>query len=232
MKLHIAHGSPNCRKVLAVIAQLGLDVEMVVLDPAVAEQKRPAFLEINPNGKVPALEDGELRLWESDAIMAYLCTKHGRTSLYPEDPAARADVTRWLCWDLAHFGNHLATTLFERVFKPFAGAGEPDEDVVRRSLEAFGPYAQVLDDTLRDRAFVCGESVTIADFALASQLGITRYGRVDLAPYPNIRAWMRRLDEEPGWSATAIPGPMQAQLDTLFGARASLVQSGATPASS
>ncbi|MBV1860137.1 MAG: glutathione S-transferase family protein [Nannocystaceae bacterium] len=217
MKLYIAHGSPNCRKVHAVVEALGLKPELVLLNPATGELSAPSFLEVNPNGKVPALQEGELRLWESNAIMAYLCRRHGPTSLYPEEPAARADVDRWLSWDLAHFGAHLASALFERVFKRFAGAGEPDEDSVGRSLRAWAPYAKVLDSSLSSRPFVCGDAVTIADFSLGSQLALAPYGRLDLAGHPNIRAWLGRLDEVPAWRATAMPEPMRAQLDGLFG---------------
>ncbi|MEM6273692.1 MAG: glutathione S-transferase family protein [Myxococcota bacterium] len=215
MKLYLALGSPNCRKVQAVVHQLGLSIDTEYLDPSKGEHKAPGFMELNPNGMVPLLTDGTFQLWESHAIMQYLCDTAGDTELFPRDPNARADIARWQCWELAHFGNHLSRALLERVFKPFAGAGapDPDESVVGRSLEAFATFAQILDHRLEDRSFVCGSTVTLADFSLGAQLGLASYGRVDLTPYPNLRRWVARLDEVDAWAASAMPDAMRAVLE-------------------
>ena len=203
----------------AVVAHLGIEIEAVLLDPSRGEHKAPDYLSVNPNGRVPSLVDGDLQLWESHAIMQYLCSLHGDTLLFPRDVRRRADIVRWQCWELAHFGHHLAAALFERVFKPFAGLGAPDEAIVRRSLRAWSPSARVLDDQLSDRPFVCGD-ITLADFSLAAQFSIASCGRVDLEPYPHILSWLHRLDEIPAWRETRMPDAFRRALEArLSGAR-------------
>ncbi len=212
MKLHIVPGSPNCRKVQAVAHELQSPVEYVMVDFDSGGHKAPEYLALNPNGLVPTLVDGDLRLWESNAIAQYLADRHGQTALWPEDPARRADVSRWQSWELAHFGRHLATALVERIFKPLMG-GTPDEAVATEALTAWAPTAAILDAHLAGQPFVAGEHHTLADFCLACQLPLATLGRIDLSPYPNMRAWLDRLDALPAWRATATPEPLVRALE-------------------
>lgn len=207
MRLYIVPGSPNCRKVQAVVHELSLRVETVLVDFASGEHRRPDYLALNPNGLVPTLIDGDLRLWESTAIMQYLADVHGETTLFPRDPARRADVVRWQCWELAHFGRLLGAALYERLFKPLMGmpAAEP---AALRALEQLQPFAALLDAQLGERPFVTGSQVTLADYSIGAQLPLARLGRVDLAPYPHIRAWLGRLEEREAWRAAATPPAM------------------------
>lgn len=221
MKLYIVPGSPNCRKVQAVVHELRSPVETVVLDFSKGEHKSRDYLAINPNGLVPSLVDGDLRLWESNAIMQYLADRRGETPLFPREPARRADVVRWQCWGLAHFGRLLGTMLFERLFKPLMG-GAPDEAVAERALEQFRPLAQMLDEHLARRPFVAGGEVTLADYSLASPLPLAELGRVDLAPYPYVRAWLGRLDEREAWRASAPPAPLLEALARVVGVTGAL----------
>lgn len=219
MRLYIAPGSPNCRKVEAVVRELSSDIAIEVVDFASGGHKRPAYLEKNPNGLVPTLVDGDLRLWESTAIMQYLADKHGDTSLFPRDPAQRADVVRWQCWELAHFGRLLGAALYARLFKPLMGAPS-DEVAAQAALAQLRPFADVLEAQLVARTFVTGASVTLADYSIAALLSLARLGRVDLGPYPHVRAWLARLDERPAWRATATPPPMIAAMEQATAAYA------------
>src|SRR5580698_8936994 len=97
MKLYSVHNSNNCRRANATILHLGLDVELVEMN--MADMKKPDYLALNPNGKVPTLVDGEFKLWESRAIMQYLASKKPGTSLWPNDPKKQADITRWQFWE-------------------------------------------------------------------------------------------------------------------------------------
>ncbi|WP_437906394.1 glutathione S-transferase family protein [Sorangium sp. So ce327] len=212
MKLYVVPGSPNCRKVQAVVHELSVPVETILVDFATGAHKSQDYLAINPNGLVPSLVDGDLRLWESNAIMQYLADAHGATSLFPRDPRRRIDVVRWQCWELSHFGRALGAVLFERLFKPLMG-GQPDEAIAQRALEQLQPYAALLEAHLKARAFVAGDAVTLADFSLGCQLPLAALGRVDLAPFPNLRAWLARLDEREAWRATAMPAAMAQALE-------------------
>ena len=164
MKLYYFE-TPNARKACAVARYLNAPVEFRRVDLTKGEHKAPAFLAINPNGKVPALEDGDVRLWESAAIMCYLADQAG-SSLWPKD-ARQIDVIRWLSWDSMHFSRHAGTMFFQRVIKPHFGLGEPDLAAIDEAMGFFRQFAGVLDSHLRGRGHVVGDGLTVADFALA-----------------------------------------------------------------
>ena len=98
LKLHVFPLSPRAFKVLAVANHLGLDYEFCFCDLTKGDQKQAAFTAINPNQKMPALEDGAFKLWESNAIIQYLASKKPGV-LAPTDAQGAADVARWLYWE-------------------------------------------------------------------------------------------------------------------------------------
>ena len=196
MKLYLNKLSPNCRRVSATVAYNGRDdIEIVNVDFQKGEHKRPAFLAINPNGKVPALTDGDLNLWESNAIMQYISSD---SSLWPPSKV-RYDIARWQFWGLAHLGQATGKITFQRVLKPSFGLGDPDEAVVEAALEEFNRYATVLNGQLEGQDYLVGDSVTLADFSVAASLTYAGPSGLDLSPYPNITAWLARLDEIEAW---------------------------------
>ena len=94
MKLYVFPPSPNARKVMMVAHHLGLDCETELLDITAGAQHTPEYRAINPNGVMPALQDGDLTLWESNAIMQYLCSKSESQTLWPAEPAAQPGTDR------------------------------------------------------------------------------------------------------------------------------------------
>ena len=102
MKLYVHPLSGNSRRALLVATHLELPVERIVVDLTKGEQKGPAHLARNPNGKLPVLDDGGFLLWESRAIMQYLADAVPGQTIYPRDRQARADVDRWLFWCASH----------------------------------------------------------------------------------------------------------------------------------
>ncbi len=101
MKLYYHPYSNNCRRVIAVIRHLGINVELQAVDFETGEHQSDAFLKLNPNGKVPVLEAGDFALSESNAIMAYLASEPDN-DLWPKDNR-RYDIMRWFNWEAAHF---------------------------------------------------------------------------------------------------------------------------------
>src|SRR5690349_3867301 len=95
MRLYYSPFSPNARRALMTATHLGVPVERLLVDLRKGEQKRPEYLKLNPNGKVPTLDDDGFVLWESRSIMMYLCDKTPGQTLYPSELRARADVNRW-----------------------------------------------------------------------------------------------------------------------------------------
>ena len=201
MKYYYNPASSNCRKVDAVLHHTGLQVERNLVDLAKGEQRAPEFLAINPNGMVPSLVDGDVKLWESNAIMGYLCSR-AESDLWPKTDV-RYDILRWMYWELAHFGAAANTVLYERLVKPNIGQGAPDEKIVDRGLTRFQRFAKVLDTHLKGRTWIIGDTLTIADFAVGANLTNAEPGQLDLTPYPALVEWRSRLDDVPAWRATA-----------------------------
>lgn len=197
MKLYYFE-TPNPRKPCAVAKHLGSPVEFVRIDLSKGENKTPEYLAINPNAKVPALSDGNVRLWESHAIMAYLAEKAG-SDMWPKDSARQIDVLRWLNWDTAHFSRHGGTLLFENHIKAVFGLGEPDATATEEATGFFKQFAGVLDDHLAGRDYLVGDSLTVADFAVASFLPTTREARLPLDGFAQISRWHEGLMQLPAW---------------------------------
>ncbi len=103
MRLYHHPRSLNARRAVMTAIHLGSPVDLVFVDLQKMEQRQPQFLRMNPNHKVPVLEDEGFYLWESHAIMQYLADKTPVQTIYPTDLKARADVNRWLFWSAQHF---------------------------------------------------------------------------------------------------------------------------------
>ena len=187
----------NPRKACAVARYLGSPVEFVRIDLAKGEHKRPEFLAINPNGKVPAFADGDTKLWEADAIMAYLAKVEG-SDLFP-DGNRQIEMMRWLSWSSQHFTRHAGALYFQHLIKPKFGLGEPDAKAVEEATGFFKQFAQVLNDHLRGRKYLLGDTLTIADFSVGVALPYAGKIKLPLSSYPEIERWHARLNELPAW---------------------------------
>jgi glutathione S-transferase len=191
MKLYDFAFSPNCRKVRALAYELGIPLDFVCVDLTKGAQRTPAFLAINPNGRVPVLVDGDLVLWESTAILRYLASKAGR-ALVPTDLYAQAEVDRWISWQLSHLGPALNKVAFERIVKKLTGQGAADEAAIAAGTADFAKLTAILDDALVGREYLAG-ALSIADFALASHYSLAATAGLDLGPYARVNAWLSRV---------------------------------------
>jgi glutathione S-transferase len=202
MKLYYSPFSPNARKVRIAAHLLGTDLELINVDLGKGEQRQPPYLSKNAMGKVPLLEDGDLRLPESGAIMIYLADG---TELYPADRRARAEVNRWLFWTGSHWGPAVAALNFENFLKKFFGGGDPDPVQVKRQEDFIRQFGKVLDDHLANREWVAGKKLTIADIAIAPSLAFTAIARLPVQSFANIEAWYQRMQALDAWKATEPP---------------------------
>ena len=153
-----------------------------------------AFLEF----KVPVLHDGDLVLWEANAIMCHLSNVAG-ADLWPRDPRAQIEVQRWLSWDASHFTAYGGTLYFENLIKPAFGMGAPDAAAVECATRSFAASAAVLDAHLASRKFLLGDALTVADFAVGAALPYAEDAQIPLADFPAIVMWHERLNELPAW---------------------------------
>jgi glutathione S-transferase len=206
MQLHTFVGSPNGRKVEAVTHHLNLPVEIRHHDLLAGDLRRPDFLAINPNGKVPVLVDGAFNLWESDAIIQYLADRAEDTVLFPREARRRAEVVRWQFWALAHFNLAFGTVAFEAVVKPQLNLGPTNVAAVETAKTDLARFAAVLDAHIRDREFMVGEDLTLADYAMIKLESYQAKIPFDWTPFTAISAYFARLRQLDSWVRTAPPG--------------------------
>ncbi len=197
MKLYTHPISGNARKAEFVLRHVGVDAERIVVDLGKGEQRAPEFLEINPNGKVPVLVDGDLTLWESHAIMRYLARKYA-PELLGSDPNERAAVDQWLCWQLAHLGPTFGKILYERLIKPMRGLAG-DEAAAEKAADEFDRLVLILGTHLDGRDFVAGDVPTLADMSLAVTVASAPEVGVSLEAYPSMTGWFERMRALPSW---------------------------------
>jgi len=194
--------SPNTRRVRAVALELGIDYELVPMNVQKGDNRTPEFLAMNPNGKLPTLEDDGFVVWESNAIICYLAAKYGDGQLLPVDPAGRAIVDQWLYWLTSALGPAIGRVGFEVVLKPRFGLGEPDMGIVEKSTKDFQGLATILDRTLEGRAFITG-TLSVADFSVAAMMDLALRAELSLAQQPNMRAWLDRIYALDSWKRSA-----------------------------
>lgn len=207
MKLYYVVGSPNCRKVHAVVNHLGLNVEFSYLDFFRGDLQMPEYRSVNPNGMVPTLCDGDLVLWESNAIMQYLAEGREDCSLYPNDRRLRAEVARWQSWELAHFNKAFGILSFETVAKPNFMKMQPDAGLVKWSQGELARFAPVLDAALRGRNYLVGDTLTLADYSMIHLEGFKDAVPFDWTPFDSLNAYFERVRTQPAWAKTAPSSP-------------------------
>lgn len=203
MKLYYFPISPNSRRVIAVLHHLGLDCELQVVDLAKGQQMAEDFVKLNPNHMIPTLVDGDFVLWESNAIMQYLCAKVPGNSLLPTDPKALADVNRWQFWQTAHFGRACGVFIFENIIKGALNLGEPDAQELAKGTENFHRFAKVLDEHLVGRDWLVGDHATLADFSVGSFLDLTAIAKYPAEGYQEIARWYAAIEQLPAWQSSA-----------------------------
>jgi glutathione S-transferase len=183
--------SGHCHRVELLLSLLGLPYENVDVDLVGGEHKRPAFLARNCFGQVPVIEDGDVTLADSNAIMVYLVARYATGRWMPSDPVGAARVQRWLsvaAGPLA-FGPALA-----RVITLFGRADDP-QPAIARAQQLFS----VMEEELAQRPFLAGAEATLADLANYAYVARAPEGNVSLQDYPALRAWLQRIEALPGF---------------------------------
>jgi glutathione S-transferase len=198
MKLYTANLSPNALRTRAVVYELGLDVEKIEIDFR-GGNRTPEYLKLNPNGKVPVLIDGDLIIWESRAINAYLASKFPAKGLYPADLKQRALIDQWSYWQAVHLGPAMQRVVGERVFKPIFGRGPADEGAIAGDLKNTDQFLDVFEIGLADgRDWIVG-SLSLADFALATTFMHRVAANISLETRPKVAAWIARMEARASW---------------------------------
>lgn len=197
LKIWGRRNSINVQKVMWCVHELALDHERVDVGMAFGGNDQDWYLAMNPNGLIPTIDDDGVVLWESNTIVRYLASRYGTGSLCPGDAASRAQAEKWMDWQL--------TTVMVGLHPIFIGLIRTPEDQrdqssidagVAQARRAFG----ILNQHLRGRDFILGDSLTMADIPLGC--AVYRWYALDVEhpDHRNLRAWYERLEARPAFS--------------------------------
>jgi glutathione S-transferase len=197
MKLYDMTLSGNCYKVRLFLGLIGQTAERVPVDVLKGEHRQSAFLATNPRGQVPVLEDGELRVIDSQAILVYLARRYADEAWFPQDALAQARIVGWLSFAANEMHHGPATARAGRLFaRPIDEALAANRAVAAISL---------LEQQLAQHAWLAETAgPSIADIAIYPYAALAGEGGLDLAPFAAVRAWCSRIRQLPGY--VGMPG--------------------------
>lgn len=194
--------SLNVRKVVWCAQELGLDFQRTEAGGQFGVVQTPEYLALNPNARVPAIDDGEgagrVVLWESNVIVRYLCAKHAHGTLYPDALPERFDAERWMDWQQTALNRVSGGAFVQWVRVP---PTERNEAVIGASVHATEAIFGLLDAHLATRPFMTGDTFTMADIPLGCEahrwfgLPATEYTR---PVWPNVERWFGELKARAG----------------------------------
>ncbi|MFN8603214.1 MAG: glutathione S-transferase family protein [Candidatus Binatia bacterium] len=192
------YGKPRSRtfRCLWMAEETGVPYENVKTEFDRGEARTPEFLRINPNGHVPALEDGDVRLFESLAINLYLARRYGG-ALWPRDVADEGRVFQWSIWAMTELEEPVVTALVHRKHLP---EGKRDLQRADRAEERARKPIAVLEGALEGRDWLVGDGFGVADVNVGSVLYWAPMAGIDLSATPRVAAWLSRCTARPAFA--------------------------------
>ena len=190
------HGAPRSRtfRNLWAAEEAGVAYENIPVDFKEGS-KAPAFLALNPNGRIPAIEDGAFVMWESLAIDLYIAKRYSPGKLYPGALEDEARTWQWTLWGATEIERPLIDLVSHRALLP---AGERNESVAKTAEEKLPRPLDVLDAHLARSPYLLGEAFTIADLNVSALLYTAWFNKIDLSRWPHVKAWLDRCLTRPG----------------------------------
>jgi len=203
VKLYFNPASTTCRMIMMFAAEEGIPLDYVTIDLAAGEHLKPEYKAVNPSCLVPTLDDAGFRLTESGAILRYLANKAG-SAAYPADLQERARVDEAMEWFYSNFyKDHGYGMVYPQLFPHHK---RPTEDVQAGTVAWGKNKAQhwlgILDKDLigPDRAFICGDRITLADYVGAEMITLGELVHCRYEDYPNIRRWIGNMKALKSWA--------------------------------
>jgi len=201
--------TPNGHKVSCTLEALEMDYEVHVVNLMEGEQKKPAFLKISPNGRIPAIVDRDasnLSIFESGAIMIYLAEKAGK--LISQDPLKKAKVLEWLMFQMGGVGPMMGqANVFFRYFP------EKIQPAIDRYQNEGRRLFEVLDTHLKDHEWLAGE-FSIADIANWCWVRTHKWSGINVEGLDNLDRWIKAMYEQPGMvKGIEVPVKIESMLD-------------------
>ena len=220
LEVYLDPATVNSHKVLAALDSMGVDYNLNAMDYFKGDHKSESFKKISPTATFPAAVDGDLHIFESNAIMAYAADKYAKDdSYYPKNLEQRARVNSFLLWEAATWFPITYKYLVEYTVKSWMKA-EPDMKIIEAAEPDFHRHAKVLEDQLSQTKFLVGDHPTLADFAVASGIHAHVNQGLPWDKYPHLQKWMKEYVQPlPGWKSTQAAVDKAFNLDT-YGAGA------------
>ena len=201
IKIYGDPGSGSLRRVTAAAMIMGIDIERINIDLFKGESHTLDFLQLNPHGLTPVLQDGETVIWEASAINIYLAKKVN-TSLLGRTESEKQEVIQWMFWSGEQW-RVFSTFLFNEWADATLMGKQKKEDIVQLALANINSAAKVLDAHLSTRKFIVGEALTLADIDVAAPFSQYRRTGAPFESFPNLFAWHERLiNNVPAWATT------------------------------
>ena len=197
LKIWGRKNSSNVRKPLWAAEELGLDYEALDAGGAFGVVDTPEYRAMNPNGRVPVIEDDGFVLWESNVIVRYLLAKHAPASnWYPADPQARAIADKWMDWATASFASPFRTVFWGVLRTP---ADQQDWPAIRAAIKECTELLAMADQALADTPYLSGGEIGMGDIPLGSFIYAWFEMPIERAPQPHLQAWYERLKQRPAY---------------------------------
>ncbi len=187
----------NSQKVLWLADELSLNYKHIPAGGSFGGLDTPRFLAMNPHGHVPVIDDDGTVVWESHAILRYLAARYGKHQFWSDDPGTRAQVEAWMDWAQTSLQPDFLLGVFWAFYRTPEHAR--NWDAIRTKIARCAQHFRLLDSILSGRAYLCGETITLADIPAGTAL--YRYFELDIErpSVPNVEAWYRRLASHPGY---------------------------------
>lgn len=184
--------SINVQKVMWTVAELGLDHERIDVGGAFGGLDTDTYGAMNPNRKIPVLQDSDTVVWESHACVRYLAATYGTGNLWPDDPAERSIADRWMDWQITTLHPFMHICFWGLIRTPEA---DRDMPAIKQAVTDLGKTWRLFDDHMQTRTFALGDPLTMGDIPLGC--AFYRYANLplDRPALPAIEAWYARLQE-------------------------------------
>jgi glutathione S-transferase len=197
LKIYGRRTSFNVQKVVWIAEELKVPYQRIDIGGKFGGLNTPEYLALNPNGKIPVIDDNGAVVWESNAIVRYIADKYGKGTWSPADPAKRAQADQWMDWYLNHLQPGFMGVFIDYYkVQPEKRNAELIKGHIQKAVDAY----TFIDKLLAKQPNILGDEITMADIPIAASLYRTYTVGIDVPKLPNIEAWYERLKKRPAYA--------------------------------